>query len=68
MQDLTSQPQAQPTPSADALTEADHLDRMAANLYALAANDAEQAGDEHRAQDLWQRADQNLTPAGAVTA
>jgi hypothetical protein len=66
--DRIDQAPPQPTPSADALTEADHLDRMAANLYALAANDAEQAGDEHRAQDLWQRADQNLTPAGAVTA
>jgi hypothetical protein len=38
---------------------------MAATLYALAANDAEQAGDETRARDLWTLADQNLA---AVTA
>jgi hypothetical protein len=65
MQDLSRQPHHQPTPSADALAEADQLLRLAAALRGLAANDAEQAGDERRARELWALADQNLT---AVTA
>jgi hypothetical protein len=65
MQDLSRQPHHQPTPSVDALAEADQYTRDAAALYALAANDAEQAGDERRARELWALADQNLT---AVTA
>jgi hypothetical protein len=55
----------QPTPSADALAEADHLTHLAGLLYANAAHDAEQAGNEGRAQELWKLAEQNLT---AVTA
>ncbi|MEV8032255.1 hypothetical protein [Streptomyces sp. NPDC086182] len=54
----TSHQPHQPTP--EALAEAADLDRMAATLYALAAHDAEQQGDEPRARDLWQRAHQNL--------
>jgi hypothetical protein len=61
----TDQPTPQPTPSADALAEAGQLTRAAGLLYALAANDAEQQGDEDRARDLWQRADQNLTTVTA---
>jgi hypothetical protein len=66
--DRIHQPHPQPTPSVDALAEAAHHDRLAGLLYANAAHDAEQAGDEPRARDLWQRADQNLTAAGAVAA
>jgi hypothetical protein len=55
-------------PSPEALAEAAHLTHLAGLLYANAAADAEQQGDEHRARDLWQRADQNLTAAGAVAA
>jgi hypothetical protein len=55
----------QPTPSASALAEADQLTHNAGLLYALAAADAEQQGDEHRARDLWQRADQNLATVTA---
>jgi hypothetical protein len=60
-------PQAahQPTPSPEQLAEADQLTHDAVLLYALAAADAEQQGDEHRARDLWQRADQNLTTVTA---
>jgi hypothetical protein len=63
--DRNGQPVPQPTPSADALAEADQLTRDAGLLYANAAHDAEQQGDEPRARDLWQRADQNLTAATA---
>jgi hypothetical protein len=63
MERTDQQPQ-QPTP--EALAEAASLTHLAGLLYANAAHDAEQAGDEPRARDLWKRADQNLT--GAVTA
>ena len=63
MQERTHQPHPRPTP--EALAEADHLTHRAGLLYANAAMDAEQQGDETRARDLWQRADQNLP---AVTA
>jgi len=63
MQDLNGQPHPQPTP--EALAEADRLTRDAGLHYALAAADAEQQGDEPRARDLWQRADQNLTTVTA---
>jgi hypothetical protein len=49
----------------DVLAEADQLTRDAAALYALAANDAEQAGDERRAKELWKLADQNLAGVNA---
>jgi hypothetical protein len=63
VEDLTSQPTPQPTPSADALAEADQLTHDAGLLYANAAADAEQQGNEPRARELWQRADQNLAAA-----
>lgn len=59
---MTSNPQ--PTP--EQLAEAARLTHAAGFRYALAALDAEHNGDETRARDLWQRADQNLTTA--VTA
>ena len=58
--DRIDQQPHQPTPSADALAEADHYTHLAGLLYANAAHDAEQAGNEPRARDLWQRAEQNL--------
>jgi len=61
----TDQPTPRPTPSPEALAEAAHLDHLAGLLYANAAHDAEQNGDEPRARELWQRADQNLTAATA---
>jgi hypothetical protein len=61
----THQPHQQPTPSADALAEADQLTRLAGLLYANAAADAEAAGNETRARELWQLADQNLAAAAA---
>jgi hypothetical protein len=63
MQDLSRQPHPQPTP--EQLAEADQLTHDAGLLYALAANDAEQQGDETRARELWQLADQNLAGAAA---
>jgi hypothetical protein len=63
VQERTHQPRPQPTP--EALAAAADLTHRAGLLYANAAVDAEQAGDETRARDLWQRADQNLP---AVTA
>jgi len=63
--DRIHQAAPQPTPSADALAEAAHLDHLAGLHYANAAADAEQQGDEPRARDLWQRADQNLTTVTA---
>jgi hypothetical protein len=65
MADRIHQAAQQPTPSPEALAEAADLTRDAGLLYANAAHDAEQQGDEPRARELWQRADQNLT---AVTA
>jgi hypothetical protein len=55
--------QAAPQPTPEALAEADHLTHLAGLLYANAAADAEQQGDEPRARELWQRADQNLAAA-----
>jgi hypothetical protein len=63
--DRIHQAAPQPTPSADALAEADRLTHRAGFLYALAAADAEQQGDEARARELWQRADQNLATVTA---
>ena len=63
MQERTHQPRPQPTP--EALAAAADLTHRAGLHYALAAHDAEQAGDEQRARDLWQRADQNLPAVSA---
>ncbi|MGW1533900.1 hypothetical protein [Streptomyces aureus] len=62
--DRIHQPHPKPTP--EALAEADALNHAAGLLYANAAHDAEQTGDEARARDLWKRADQNLTTAVAA--
>jgi hypothetical protein len=59
----TDQPTPQPTPSASALAEANQLTRLAAALRGLAANDAEQQGNEPRAAEHWKIADQNLAAA-----
>jgi hypothetical protein len=61
--DRIHQPHPQPTPAH--LAEAAALSHAAGLLYASAALDAEQTGDETRARDLWQRADQNLTGTAA---
>jgi hypothetical protein len=63
--DRIHQAAQQPTPSPEQLAEADHLTHLAGLLYANAAADAEQNGDEPRARDLWQRADQNLATVTA---
>jgi hypothetical protein len=58
--DRIYQPAQQPTPSPEALAEANQLLRLAAALRGLAANDAEQAGDETLAAKHWAHAEQNL--------
>lgn len=61
--DRIYQPHQQPTPTADALAEANQLLRLAAALRGLAANDAEQAGDETLAATHWAHAEQNFAAA-----
>jgi hypothetical protein len=58
--DRIHQAAQQPTPSHEALAEANQLTRLAAALRGLAANDAEQQGNEPRAAEHWKIAEQNL--------